>query len=122
MDFPKRLKQLREQSGLLQKELAKKLHMSNAVYNNYELGKRNPNYESLKQIAEYFGVSVDYLIGNTDFLKSIHTNRSMIGSVIEKEDIKNGIIIADMDGVDIKDIDIEKLKKAIELGLFKKTK
>ena len=56
-----KLKYLREQAGLSQYELAPKLKLGRATYANYETGKTEPNIETLKNIAAFYGVSLDYL-------------------------------------------------------------
>lgn len=58
-----RLKELRTQNGLQQKEIASALNISKQSYSNYELGQREPSIETLCLLADYFGVSVDYLLG-----------------------------------------------------------
>lgn len=60
------LKQLREEKGLCQKELAAVLHVSNGTISNYENGVHSPNLDTLCDIADYYGVSVDYLLGRSD--------------------------------------------------------
>ena len=62
----KRLKSLRESKQLTQQELADKLYLSRVRYNNYETGKRSPDYDTLQVIANFYDVSIDYLLGNTD--------------------------------------------------------
>jgi transcriptional regulator with XRE-family HTH domain len=62
----KRLKQLRDEINLTQEELAKLLNLSRGTYAHYELGKRQPDYDTLMSIANFFEVSVDYLLGNSD--------------------------------------------------------
>lgn len=62
----KRLKSLRESKQLTQQELADKLNLSRVRYNNYETGKRSPDYDTLQVIANFYDVSIDYLLGNTD--------------------------------------------------------
>jgi len=64
--FPKRLKSLREEKQLYQKDLADALGLSRSTITAYEAGKREPDQATLKRIANLFEVSVDYLIGNTD--------------------------------------------------------
>lgn len=61
-----RLKKLREKYNLSQYELARRLGMSRATYSGYELGIREPDHETLKKLARFFDVSVDFLVGNTD--------------------------------------------------------
>lgn len=58
------LKQIRESLGISQAEAARRLNMSRQKYGNYELGKRQADYETLLQIAEVFGTTVDRIIGN----------------------------------------------------------
>lgn len=59
-----KLKKLRENKGLLQKELADILKISTSSIGMYEQGRREPDNETLKNIAQFFGVSIDYLLGN----------------------------------------------------------
>jgi transcriptional regulator with XRE-family HTH domain len=58
-----RLKELRKSRNLTQDEMAKKIRIPRSTYSNYESGKREPDYHTLEQITDYFGVSVDYLLG-----------------------------------------------------------
>lgn len=60
------LRQLREEKGFGQKELASVLHVSNGTISNYENGVHSPNLDTLCAIANYYGVSVDYLLGRAD--------------------------------------------------------
>jgi len=64
--FSKRLKELRTQKGIYQKELAEVLGVSRPTITQYEQGKRNPDTDMLNNIADYFEVSVDYLLGRTN--------------------------------------------------------
>ena len=61
-----RLFELRTEKGLSQRQMAKELNVSQGTYNNWENEKTQPSIEQLKQLSHFFGVSVDYLIGNTD--------------------------------------------------------
>ena len=61
-----RLLELREEKGLNQRQAAKTFFVSQSTYNNWENAKTQPSIEQLIAIANYFSVSVDYLIGNTD--------------------------------------------------------
>lgn len=64
--LPETLKRLREQKGVYLKEVAPVLGVSVGTVSNYEHGIHSPDPDMLKRLAEYYGVSVDYLIGNTD--------------------------------------------------------
>lgn len=61
-----KIKELREEKGLMQKELGDIIGISQNTLSQYENGKREPDYETLKKIAEYFDVSTDYLLGLVD--------------------------------------------------------
>lgn len=61
-----KLRKLREEKGLYQKEVASALGISKSRYTNYELGIREPDNQMLKQIAFFFNVSLDYLLDVTD--------------------------------------------------------
>lgn len=60
------LRKLRIAKGLQQKELAPLLNIKISTYCQYETGKRQPDYDTLKKIADYFEVSTDYLIGREE--------------------------------------------------------
>ncbi len=65
----KRLRELREEKRLYQKEVAKALGISRQAYNRYELGRRNPDNTMLIELATLFNVSIDYLLGYTNIKK-----------------------------------------------------
>ncbi len=62
----KRLRELRKSKKLNMKELGKIIGVSEGAVSLYENGKRKPDYETLTALADYFGVSVDYLLERTD--------------------------------------------------------
>lgn len=60
-----RIRNLREDRDLRQEDVAKVLHCSQACYSNYENGKRDIPTEVLDKLANYYNVSVDYLLSRT---------------------------------------------------------
>ena len=64
--FQNVLKGLRTSYGLTQNELSKSLKMSRSTIGMYEKGAREPDFETLELIADYFNVDTDYLLGRTD--------------------------------------------------------
>lgn len=65
-NLQERLKLLRNNNKITQRQLAKDLNVSPSTIALYETGDRNPDSIMLKKIASYFNVSIDYLLGNTN--------------------------------------------------------
>ena len=63
------MKKIRESLQLTQVKVANDLKLSRQVYNFYENGKRNPDMQTLVKIADYYNVSIDYLLGRTNVIK-----------------------------------------------------
>lgn len=66
LNFYHRFASLRKQFGLTQEELAQEFCISRSSISLYESGKRAPNLDLVLQAADYFQVSVDYLLGRSD--------------------------------------------------------
>lgn len=66
MDFPTRLKELRTEGKLTQEQLGEKINVTKVSISGYESGNRKPDIETLQRIADFFNVSVDFLLGKTD--------------------------------------------------------
>lgn len=62
----RRIRDLREDSDLTQKEVAKRLSCSQQVYSNYELGQRDIPTDILIKLSALYNVSVDYILGISD--------------------------------------------------------
>lgn len=103
--FDDRLSKLREDTGLSRKEIAIKLNMPYTTYLNYENNEREPNSETLIQIAKFFNVSIDYLLG----VSNIKTSNTEISNVCKltklSEDLINMILNEDDEQI-IKTFDI----------------
>lgn len=62
----KRIRDMREDKDLTQKELAKALNCSQQVYSNYELGQRDIPTDILIKLSAFYNVSIDYILGISD--------------------------------------------------------
>ncbi|GHU35605.1 transcriptional regulator [Bacilli bacterium] len=103
----KRMKELRLEAKLTQKEVAEKLGISTAFYGQWETGKRTPASKNLQKIADVFNVSVDYLLGNTD-----EKNPSKFGDDIDLyEIIDNG---RGFNGKEPTDEEREEMKRVLQ--------
>lgn len=63
--FPDTLRQLRKKRRLTQKQFAEKVFISPSAVSQYETGRISPSRETLKRIADFFGVSTEYLMGTS---------------------------------------------------------
>ena len=61
--FEERLRQLRKEKGLSQKELAEALNVANTTVSIWERGLRKPETDTLEKVRNFFGVSLAYLLG-----------------------------------------------------------
>lgn len=91
MKFSDRLKELREEKGLTQKEFATLLNINRATVAGYESQGKEPNFDRLKEFATFFDVSVDYLVGFSDVkdkvIETSCTHRRDFDTSLSEEDI-----------------------------------
>lgn len=71
-----RLKEMREARGLNMREAARLLKMPYTTYVNYEKGAREPNSETLIQLADFYDTTIDYMLGKTDDPNSVTVSPS----------------------------------------------
>lgn len=109
-----RLKKLREKSGLNQTQAAEKLNLSRVNYNRYENGEREPDNNTLKSIAIFFGVTTDYLLGKDnhplakgDIISLDHPDPEVVNLLRD-----NGVQKLKL----ARDLSLEELKLAIEIA------
>lgn len=102
--FNIRLKQLRIEKELLQKDVAAKINITTSAYGFYEQGKRMPDAEILIELADFFDVSIDYLLGKSDILNPYKINST-----------ENSKAYYYLDTSNLPDEGIEKVKEYIDL-------
>jgi len=66
MKFSHRLRKLRKENNLTQKDLAEQINVDRATIAGYETKGKEPAYDKLEKLANYFNVSIDYLLGRSD--------------------------------------------------------
>ena len=145
--FAERLKQLRKEKGITQENLAKTLFITKSSISKYENGVNTPENKLLQDIADFFEVSTDYMLGRSDdrnvqsifsgtgvltnALKDIQKdNESSFSSIINEKDrrdiekqLNRTIEMLELQdglmlsGEPIEEADWEFLKKAIQTGL-----
>ena len=80
-----RIKNLREDHDLTQKEISQILNISQVAYSYYEINKRNIPLELLSKLADFYNTSVDYLLYRTNSTKPYPKNTSSDDNQISKE-------------------------------------
>ena len=99
--FSERLKELRKNTGYTQKEIAEHIGTSQPSYQNWEKGSRKPSRETIQKLADFFNVSTDYLLGQTDIPNS--TLEADIDTALDNSVAYDGTPITDNDREIIKD-------------------
>ena len=86
MNIATALKDLRLEANLTQKELAKKLNIGQSTIAQYEKGEREPTVHNLTLYCDFFGVTVDYLLGREDDTHAnVHTPTTSEHTEAERE-------------------------------------
>lgn len=98
--FSIRLKELRNELKLSQDELADRLKVTRSCIGNYEQGTRQPNYEDLEKIADFFNVDIEYLLGKTN----VKRKSSIEVLTPEETMLINTVRTSNMNPADIKHI------------------
>ena len=63
-NFPVRLRELRKKKGLLQKDIAKLLEITERQYIRYEAGEVDPPMSKVKKLKDFYNVTLDYIMGD----------------------------------------------------------
>ena len=79
----KRIKELRKSENLTQKQLSEKLGITTSMIGMYETAARNPSYEILNKLSDFFNVSIDFLMGEIPFKNKKEAQHSISIAVIK---------------------------------------
>ncbi len=101
-----RLREIRKKAGMTMKELGAVIGVAESTISQYETGKREPDYETLLRISEYFGVSVGFLLGTEQGDEKTPTENR--GRSVDDADLKFALW-GDCDDID--DDDLADVKK-----------
>lgn len=88
MDFGDRLKLLRNEKNLTQQGIADILNVERPTIAGYETKRKQPDYEKVKILADYFNVSIDYLLGYSD-IKNPYEDVEKPETTLTKKDEKD---------------------------------
>ena len=79
-----RIRDLREDRDMRQSDLAAAVGIDQRTISNYETGKTNPDSDALIKLAEFFGVTIDYLVGRSNYNISTDQERSKLIEKMKK--------------------------------------
>lgn len=105
MNIGERIAQLRKSRSMSQFQLAKTLNIATSTLGMYETNKRKPNMEMLEKLADFFGVSVDFLLGRPE--KNDNNNTA---------DLADDDTIFTFEGKPIPEQDLEYMKRLLRGG------
>lgn len=125
MKLGDRLKQLRLEKSISQTEMANHFHIGRSTLSQYESNARTPSDEMKLKFAEFFDVSVDYLLGKTEYRKFNPENLTNRDKKDIQKDLKN--IMDDFkssnddtkyyNGIELREDDLELIEAAMNIAL-----
>lgn len=133
--FAQRLKNLRKEKKKTQQDIADFLEIRRSTYGEYERGRIMPPYEKIKRLSDHFNVSVDYLMGTTNF----RTTNDKIDTIVKREitdvsktlthlieELKDEDAIVKLDGIELdaesKSLLLSSIESSLKLGKIIKRK
>lgn len=111
MSLSERLRNLRQEKGLSMMNVGKKLGLGISTISQYETGKRVPNAEILKVLADFYGVSIDYLVRGEE-----PTKKENQPSNKKTADLDDDDVIFTYEGKEIPPEDLEYMKRILRGG------
>lgn len=99
MEFGEILAELRQDKGLLQKDIANIINVSVSTVSNYETGAHFPDVEGLMKLADYFNVPLDYLLGRTRLRSDFSTLNKPLQEGVTVADLLNTVLSFDKDNI-----------------------
>lgn len=103
-DFSMKLKELRKEKGLTQKELGAAVGISEVMIGQYERGVRTPKIEMREKIANALGVTLNYFLSDSDYTNEVLAQ--IIDAGIDKLELENQIFISYLKSIGI-NVDIQ---------------
>ena len=119
MDFGARIKQLRNSKELKQSDLAEILGCSSSAIGSYERCERQPSFELLQKYANYFKVSMDYILCNSNETETIEQYQTR--TTLELLEIFDKFSMT-LDGVPLTEIDKQRILDIATVLLFDRLK
>jgi HTH-type transcriptional regulator, competence development regulator len=110
--------ELRREKKLRQEDIAKILGIARTTYAMYEQGNREPDFDTLNKMADYFEVSVDYLLGREQKNKTKEDTLEEVNKLVKEYGIEQFGFFDIEKWKDLSSEDIEEIKKHFEYVVF----
>ena len=113
-----RLREIRKENGISLKKLGEIVGVAESTMSLYENEKRQPDYETLKKLADYFNVTTDYLLGREDKTTLTTKDKKEITEILEstRQQLlsQEGLMF---DGEPASEEDVQKIIMAMQMGM-----
>jgi HTH-type transcriptional regulator, competence development regulator len=113
-----KLIELRKAKKLRQEDIAKILGIARTTYAMYEQGNRQPDFDTLNKIADYFDVTIDHLLGREDKVKTKEDSLEEVNKLVKEYGIEQFGFFDIEKWKDLSQEDIEEIKKHFEYVVF----
>jgi HTH-type transcriptional regulator, competence development regulator len=113
-----KLIELRKAKKLRQEDIAKILGIGRTTYAMYEQGNREPDFDTLNKIADYFEVSIDHLLGREEKVKTKEDSLEEVNKLVKEFGIEQFGFFDIEKWKDLSQEDIEEIKKHFEYVVF----
>jgi HTH-type transcriptional regulator, competence development regulator len=113
-----KLIELRKAKKLRQEDIAKILGIARTTYAMYEQGNREPDFDTLNKLADYFEVTIDHLLGREEKVKTKEDSLEEVNKLVKKYGIEQFGFFDIEKWKDLSQEDIEEIKKHFEYVVF----
>jgi HTH-type transcriptional regulator, competence development regulator len=113
-----KLIELRKAKKLRQEDIAKILGIARTTYAMYEQGNREPDFDTLNKIADYFDVTIDHLLGREEKVKTKEDSLEEVNKLVKEYGIEQFGFFDIEKWKDLSQEDIEEIKKHFEYVVF----
>jgi HTH-type transcriptional regulator, competence development regulator len=117
-----KLIELRKAKKLRQEDIAKILGIARTTYAMYEQGNREPDFDTLNKLADYFEVTIDYLLGRKEKVKTKEDSLEEVNKLVKKYGIEQFGFFDIEKWKDLSQEDIEEIKKHFEYVVYQAKK
>jgi HTH-type transcriptional regulator, competence development regulator len=113
-----KLIELRKAKKLRQEDIANILGIARTTYAMYEQGNREPDFDTLNKIADYFEVTIDHLLGREEKVKTKEDSLEEVNKLVKEYGIEHFGFFDIEKWKDLSQEDIEEIKKHFEYVVF----